>query len=204
MAQDSLAVGEMAQHSHTVTIASKTLTGSIDTTSNDNENARRVGTGDATGILSSRENGSVFRYGQDGFVSSPTGITVNATHNHTATAANNGSNTAHNNIPPYVSVYMFRRTTQPSVGELASHSHTGSTNSAGAHSHTTKIGYNSASGSGYGKYMPPDSGVQRNDNLASNSAGNHSHTVSINNTGGNTPHNNIQPYISCHIWKRIA
>lgn len=106
-----LTVGEMAQHSHTVTIASKTLTGSIDTTSNDNNNARRVGTGDATGILSSRENGSVFRYGQDGFVSSPTGITVNATHNHTATAANNGSNTAHNNIPPYVSVYMFRRTT---------------------------------------------------------------------------------------------
>lgn len=103
-------VGELAQHSHTVTIASKTLTGSIDTTSNDNENARRVGTGDATGILSSRENGSVFRYGQDGFVSSPTGITVNATHNHTATAANNGSNTAHNNIPPYISVYIFRRT----------------------------------------------------------------------------------------------
>lgn len=93
---------------------------------------------------------------------------------------------------------------QLTVGELASHSHTGSTNSAGAHSHTTKIGYNSASGSGYGKYMPPDSRVQRNDNLASNSAGNHSHTVSINNTGGNTPHNNIQPYISCHIWKRIA
>ena len=105
-----LTVGELAQHSHTVTIASKTLTGSIDTTSNDNENARRVGTGDATGILSSRENGSVFRYGQDGFVSSPTGITVNATHNHTATAANNGSNTAHNNIPPYISVYIFRRT----------------------------------------------------------------------------------------------
>ena len=93
---------------------------------------------------------------------------------------------------------------QLTVGELASHSHTGSTNSAGAHSHTTKIGYNSASGSGYGKYMPPDRGVQRNDDLASNSAGNHSHTVSINNTGGTSTHNNIQPYISCHIWRRTA
>ena len=105
-----LTVGELASHSHTVTIASKTLTGSIDTTSNDNENARRVGTGDATGILSSRENGSVFRYGQDGFVSSPTGITVNATHNHTATAGNNGSNTVHNNVQPYVACYIWKRT----------------------------------------------------------------------------------------------
>ena len=105
-----LTVGELASHNHTATISSKTLTGSIDTTSNDNENARRIGTGDATGILSSRENGSVFRYGQDGFVSSPTGITVNATHNHNATINNIGSNTAHNNTQPYITAYIWRRT----------------------------------------------------------------------------------------------
>jgi len=26
----------------------------------------------------------------------------------------------------------------------------------------------------------------------------------IKNTGGNQPHNNLQPYITCYMWKRIA
>lgn len=31
-------------------------------------------------------------------------------HSHTITISNTGSSTAHNNIPPYLTVYMFRRT----------------------------------------------------------------------------------------------
>ena len=36
------------------------------------------------------------------------------------------------------------------------------------------------------------------------SAGAHSHTVTINYTGSNQPHNNLQPYCVCYIWKRTA
>ena len=32
----------------------------------------------------------------------------------------------------------------------------------------------------------------------------HSHTVTANNIGNNEQHNNIPPYISVYMWKRIA
>lgn len=33
--------------------------------------------------------------------------------------------------------------------------------------------------------------------------GNHNHIVSVNNTGASEFHNNMQPYISVYMWKRI-
>lgn len=32
----------------------------------------------------------------------------------------------------------------------------------------------------------------------------HNHTLTINNTGSNSSHNNIQPYITCYVWRRTA
>lgn len=93
---------------------------------------------------------------------------------------------------------------QLSVRELPQHTHTASVGYAGSHSHTTKIGYNVASGTGYGKYMPPDNGVQRNDNLQSNTSGNHNHTINIGYTGNGEKYSIMQPYFSVYIWKRIS
>ncbi len=108
-AAHALTIAELPAHNHTGTAANAALNGAIDTTDN-NVDARRCGTGDGTGILSSREDGSVFRYGKDGFVSAPTGIKINATHSHTISINNTGNGVAHNNMPPYVTYYCWERT----------------------------------------------------------------------------------------------
>ncbi len=87
---------------------------------------------------------------------------------------------------------------------MPSHNHSGSTNWVGEHNHRV-IGYYSAGGSG-------QRGVQNiisnNSNTAdvgyTSNSGGHSHTVSIGNTGSNSTHNNMQPYLSVYIWKRTV
>ena len=87
------------------------------------------------------------------------------------------------------------------VGELPSHSHTGSTNTAGEHKHgAPATGNYNGGGTGF------DDGGGNNPNYTrcyTSINGNHSHTITINNTGNNQPHNNLQPYVTCYIWKRV-
>ena len=89
-------------------------------------------------------------------------------------------------------------THQLTVGELPSHNHTASTNITGEHTH----GYiNGAQASGTkGDW---DSDGARN-TVQTTSAGNHNHTVTISNTGNNNAHNNIQPYLTVYMWKRVS
>ena len=89
---------------------------------------------------------------------------------------------------------------QLTVGELATHSHSASTSSAGSHSHTFKISSPQFSGSGYVHNNPEGS----SSTWPTNSAGSHTHTVTVGNTGGNAAHNNLAPYLSVNIWKRVS
>lgn len=50
------------------------------------------------------------------------------------------------------------------------------------------------------------SGTTGSNNGNTSNSGAHTHTISGTNTnsGGDGTHNNLQPYITCYIWKRIA
>lgn len=82
--------------------------------------------------------------------------------------------------------------------ELALHGHTGAMSSAGGHNHTIRIiteGQDQNAGQGGSNYWS---------DRTTSWAGDHAHTLSINATGGNVAHNNMQPYQAVNRWQRTA
>lgn len=92
------------------------------------------------------------------------------------------------------------------IPEMPSHDHTGTTDSAGIHNHsitdpghshsgvpnqasTALNGASNNTGNG-GNTSTAVTGISVNNNGA------HVHTFTTNNTGGDQPHNNLQPYIT--------
>ena len=92
-------------------------------------------------------------------------------------------------------------THQLTVGEMPAHSHKATTNTTGNHTHPIPLYTVSGGGPAGGPKYDPNNVIN---NGTSGSSGNHSHTVTINNSGNNQPHNNLQPYITCYIWKRTV
>lgn len=88
------------------------------------------------------------------------------------------------------------------MGELPAHNHSASTNTTGNHNHGFQMyTYNGSTNDNYPSSFDTNRpGIYK----YTDNNGNHSHTVNINNTGSNQAHNNIQPYISCYIWKRVS
>ena len=80
-----------------------------------------------------------------------------------------------------------------STGSAGAHTHTGSTGSAGSHSHSMSIDVRNRSGSliAANRIAEPGTSTQTNSTWTTNNAGSHTHSVSINSNGAHTHTVNI-------------
>ena len=106
-------------------------------------------------------------------------------------------------------------THQLTAEELPDHRHTFTTDSAGDHTHSLNrvlgnsggawtgdtAGNLSGSGRKFG-YINSDNTIKTVTNTGSGGA--HTHSGTTNGAGGTQPHNNMPPYLTVYIWKRVA
>lgn len=88
---------------------------------------------------------------------------------------------------------------------VVAHSHTGSTSSAGAHSHSITLPLQDNAAYAY-QNGPQERYVRLETNTVWNtsSAGAHTHDVTVGSTGSSGTNGNVQPYITVYMWKRTA
>jgi microcystin-dependent protein len=84
--------------------------------------------------------------------------------------------------------------------EMPDHTHTGSTDTAGSHTHSVGV----FTGEATGGDVPWVNHNTANSSVTTSGAGDHAHSLTIDSTGGDTAHNNMQPYIAVYIWLRTA
>ena len=100
--EHQLSVGELPSHEHKATVATATLTGDVGHIAHDSQYGMTVHTGVFSVTTTSRGNG-------DSGGSAET-IHFNGSHSHSVNISNTGNGQSHNNLQPYIAVFMWCRT----------------------------------------------------------------------------------------------
>ena len=102
------------------------------------------------------------------------------------------------------------------IDEMPSHNHSAISDSNGDHNHSlvSITGYDDHNFiNGTGEFLIQNSDTTMGWSSAVNTslkygstgnAGSHSHSLTVNSTGGSQPHNNMPPYLTINVWKRVA
>ena len=96
-----------------------------------------------------------------------------------------------------------------SSSQMPAHTHAKGTlaaDSGGAHKHKLNLSKTTWGASSGNKVVVDSTDYTAMDNKNTASGGAHEHTISgtTASTGGGNAHSNLQPYITCYMWKRIS